>query len=80
MGRNSTRFWLAVTLCGVLGVIFGATTSEAAISQCLAAENPTDECLTQDPIIKRVEGISMGLFVGIGAAVGATWQIGQKEN
>lgn len=80
MGRDAKRFWLIVIICGITGVVFGATTSQAAINQCLSTENPTNECLTQDPLMKRFEGMGMGLFVGVGSAVGATWQIGQKES
>ncbi len=80
MGRNSRRAWLAIAVCGALGIIFGATTSQAAINECMTTSTPTNECLLQDPVVKRVEGIGMGLFVGVGAAIGATWQVWTQEN
>lgn len=79
MGNNSKRFWLLVTLCGVAGIITGATTSQAAINQCLSDETPNHECLMQDPDVKRIEGMSMGLIAGISAALGAAWQVGQAK-
>lgn len=77
MGNNSKRFWLLVTLCGIAGIATGATTSQAAINQCLSDETPSYECLTQNPETKRIEGMSMGLIAGVSAAVGAAWQAGQ---
>ncbi|NJO39115.1 MAG: hypothetical protein HC769_07070 [Cyanobacteria bacterium CRU_2_1] len=79
MGRDSKRFWFVITVCAALGVVFGATTSQAAIDQCLSDDTPSHECLTQDPLAKRVEGIGMGLMVGVGAAVGAVWQVDRKS-
>jgi hypothetical protein len=77
MGKNS-RFWLLVILCGVFGSVLGATTSQAAINQCLTDATPSNECLTQNPMEKKVEGISMGLMAGVSAAIGAGWRIWQK--
>lgn len=79
MSNNPRRFWLLVSVCSVLGVVVGGTTSHAAINQCLDAEIPSHECLTQDPVMKTLEGIGMGLFVSTGAALGATWQTWQKD-
>jgi hypothetical protein len=78
MGKDSKRFWLLVILCGVFGSVLGATTSEAAINECFTDATPSNECLTQDPIERKVEGISMGLMVGVSAAVGASWRLWQK--
>lgn len=75
MGRKIDRISFAIVLCSVVGIVFGATASQAEMNQCLSAENPTSQCLTQDPIQKRIEGMGMGLFVGAGAAIGATWQL-----
>ncbi|WAL58676.1 hypothetical protein [Thermocoleostomius sinensis] len=77
MGKNS-RFWLLVILCGVSGSVLGATTSQAAINECLTDATPSTECLTQNPMEKKVEGISMGLMAGVSAAIGASWRIWQK--
>jgi hypothetical protein len=75
MGRKNNRLALVVILCSLFGVIFGATASQADMNQCLTAANPTNECLTQNPVAKRAEGMAMGLFAGAGAAIGATWQM-----
>lgn len=77
MSKNSNRFWIAIAACGALGIIFGCATSQAAINQCKDPVHPA--CLTQDPWVIRVENITMGLFAGIGAATGATWQTWQKD-
>lgn len=78
MSKNSNRFWFLVIFCGVFGSVLGATTSQAAINQCLTDETPNHACLTQDPVEKQVEGISMGLLVGVSAAIGASWRVLQK--
>jgi hypothetical protein len=75
MGRKINRLPFLIVLCSVLGVVFGATASQAEMNQCLTAANPTDQCLTQNPTTKRVEGMAMGLFAGAGAAIGATWRL-----
>lgn len=74
MGRKIDRFPLTIILCGLLGVILGATASQAEMNQCLTTDNPTSQCLNQNPIQRRIEGMGMGLFAGAGAAVAATWQ------
>jgi len=73
-GKDAKRFGLVVASCGVMGIILGGTNSQAAMSDCLTAETVTSECLTQDPLQTQIEGMSVGLFVGVGAAIGATWQ------
>ena len=57
----------------------GGTASQAEINQCLSAEMPTDTCLTQNPVAETIEGMSVGLVAGAGAAVGATWKMWRKE-
>jgi xanthosine utilization system XapX-like protein len=79
MSKKTKRFCLLITTCGVLGVVLGATTSQAAMNRCLNAEVVTNECLTQNPTNHIVGSMSMGLFAGVGAAVGATWQVDQKD-
>jgi hypothetical protein len=78
MGKDSKRFCLLVTLCGLMGIAMGATTSQAAINECLADSSPSHECLIQDPATRKLEGIGMGLMVGVCAAVGAAWRFGDK--
>jgi hypothetical protein len=79
MVRKIPRLPLIVGLCSAAGIILGATASQAEINQCLTAQNPSHQCLTQDPLTKRIEGMGMGLFAGAGAAIAATWQLGQKK-
>ncbi len=76
---NKQRFALILLLCSAAGVIFGATTSQAALQECLTSNNPSNKCLTQDPVLNQVEGMGMGLFVGIGAALGATWNLWRRQ-
>jgi hypothetical protein len=78
MGNNSKRFWFLVTFCGILGSVLGATTSQAAINQCFTDASPSHECMTQSPMERKVEGISMGLLAGVSAAIGASWRVLQK--
>ena len=80
MGRKKiNRSLLFIGIFGAIGVILGGTASWADSSTCLQAENPTNECLTQDPVVKTVEGMSSGLVAGAGAAIGATWNIKHKD-
>jgi hypothetical protein len=78
MSKSPYRFWIAIALCGAIGIVFGGAASQAAINQCVDDANP--DCLLQDPWITRLENMSIGLFAGIGAAVGATWQAWRKED
>ncbi|GAB4186643.1 MAG: hypothetical protein Fur006_25990 [Coleofasciculaceae cyanobacterium] len=74
MGIKNNRFLILIATCSVAGVILGGTTSWAYSNQCLQAENLTSECLTQDPVVKTMQGMSVGLLAGAGAAVGAALQ------
>ncbi len=78
--RDAVRLGLVIVSCGAVGVILGGTNSQAAMTDCLAAKTVTNECLTQNPLQKQIEGMSLGLFAGVGAAVGATWQQQQSKN
>jgi hypothetical protein len=79
MGRKTNRFILLVTLCSATGVILGGTASWAESSQCLKDETPTSECLTQNPVVKTFEGMSVGLVAGAGAAIGAALQLKRED-
>ena len=79
MGIKINRLLLFIVACSVTGVILGGTASQAQIDRCQSIETVTSECLTQDPLLETLEGMSVGLFAGAGAAVGATWQMWQKE-
>jgi hypothetical protein len=75
MGIKNNRFLILIATCSVAGVILGGTTSWAYSNQCLQAKNLTSECLIQDPVTKTIEGMSVGLLAGAGAAVGAALQM-----
>jgi hypothetical protein len=75
MGIKDKRFLILIAACSVAGVILGGTTSWAYSNQCLQSTNLTSECLTQDPVLKTVQGMSVGLVAGATAAVGAAWQV-----
>jgi hypothetical protein len=75
MGIKNNRFLILIATCSVAGVILGGTTSWAYSNQCLQAKNLTNECLIQDPVTKTIEGMSVGLLAGAGAAVGAALQM-----
>jgi len=79
MDRKANRLILLIVTCSATGVILGGTASWADSSQCLQAKSVTSECLTQDPVMKTIQGMSTGLIAGAGAALGATWQIKQDE-
>lgn len=81
MGRKQKqhRFLILVLACSAAGVILGGTASWAESNQCLQAEIPTDACLTQNPIHKTLEGMSVGLVAGAGAAIGAFLQVKQDD-
>ena len=75
MGRKNQRpFILMAVLCSAAGVVLGGTASWAESSRCLQDMAPSNECLTKAPAIRVIEGMSVGLLSGLGAAVGATWQ------
>ncbi len=75
MGIKNNRLWILLASCGAVGIVLGGTASWAQTHQCLQMQNLTSDCLTQDPAAKTLEGMSMGLLAGIGAAVGAALQI-----
>lgn len=79
MVRKNHRFLIYILLCSAIGVVLGGTASRAELSRCLLAPLPSSECLTQDPFVETLEGMSVGLLAGAGAALGATWQIWQKD-
>ena len=80
MDRKINRLLIFIAACSAVGVVLGGTSSLAQSNQCLTAATPSSECLTQDPLYKTIEGMSFGLLAGAGAAIGATWQIWQKDS
>jgi hypothetical protein len=79
MDRKINRLLLLVVSCSVVGVILGGTASWAESNQCLQASTVTNECLTQDPVTKTIQGMSTGLIAGAGAALGAAWQLRHED-
>lgn len=79
MNKKVNRFLLLIVACSATGVVLGGTASWADSTQCLKTDNPTSQCLTQDPLVKTIQGMSTGLIAGAGAAFGVTWQIQQKD-
>ncbi|HEY9611142.1 hypothetical protein [Allocoleopsis sp.] len=75
MGIKNKRLLILIATCSIAGVVLGGTTSWASTNQCLQAKNLTNECLTQDPVTKTIQGMSVGLLAGAGAAVGAAFQM-----
>lgn len=73
MGRKKYRSFLLLILCSTAGVVVGGTASWAESSQCLQAKVLTNQCLTQDPIVKTLEGMATGMIAGVGAGAGAAW-------
>jgi len=79
MDRKIIRLCLFIVSCSAVGLVVGGTAAQAELNQCLGVATPTDECLLQDPMVKTVEGMGMGLLAGVGASVGAVWQIWRSK-
>lgn len=79
MDRKNKRILLLVLACSAAGVVLGGTASLAQSNQCLQAETVTNECLSQDPVTKTIQGMSTGLIAGVGAAIGAAWQVRHED-
>ncbi|NJR38356.1 MAG: hypothetical protein HC781_05300 [Leptolyngbyaceae cyanobacterium CSU_1_4] len=79
MTTNTQRLIFLIATCSLLGVGLGAVSSQAEVPQCFATEQPTDECFTQDPGLKMLEGIGQGVLAGTFAAIGASWKILKED-
>ncbi|WP_250122865.1 hypothetical protein [Chroococcidiopsis sp. CCMEE 29] len=79
MGRKTKRLLLLIISCSTAGVVLGGSASWAESNQCFQASNVTSECLTEDPVINTLQGMSTGLIAGAGAAFGAAWQLRHEE-
>lgn len=78
-GRKNHRLFILIVACSAAGVVLGGTASWAESNQCLLAEYPTSQCLSQDPVLSTLQGMSTGLIAGAGAALGVTWQMKHKD-
>lgn len=72
---KTNRFTVLIVSCSAAGVLVGGVSNWIESHQCLQATTPTTECLLQDPTLKTIQGMSMGLIAGAGAALGATFQL-----
>lgn len=79
MDRKTKRLTLLIVSCSAAGVVLGGTASWAESKQCLQANNVTSECLTQNSVMKTLQGMSAGLIAGAGAAFGAAWQLRNED-
>lgn len=79
MNIKQNRFLFLIVACSAAGVFLGGASSWIESHQCLQADTPTAECLTQDPLLKTLEGMGSGLLAGAGAALGTTWQLKQQK-
>ena len=77
--RKTSRFLVYIVACSAIGVVLGGTASWAESNQCWQAETPSSQCLTEDPVLKTIQGMSTGSIAGAVAAIVATWQIKRKE-
>ncbi|MEA5583702.1 hypothetical protein VB620_20450 [Nodularia harveyana UHCC-0300] len=79
MDRKTKRLLLLVCSCSLAGVILGGTSSWAESNLCLQSETVTDNCLTQNPIQRTIQGMSTGLIAGAGAAGGVAWNLHHED-
>lgn len=79
MDRKTKRLTLLIVSCSAAGVILGGTSSWAESKQCLQANHVTSDCLTQNSVMKTLQGMSTGLIAGAGAAFGAAWQLRNED-
>ena len=79
MVRKINRFTLLLVSCTISGAVIGGASNWIESQTCLQASTVTVECLTQDPTSKTIQGITIGLIAGAGAAIGATWQIRSSD-
>ncbi len=79
MDIKTKRLALLVVSCSAVGVILGGSASLADSNQCWQSQEVTNDCLTTDPLVKTMQGMSTGLIAGFVAAVAATWQIKHDE-
>lgn len=77
--KNSNRFLFLVLACSAAGVVLGGSASWAESNQCLQADTPSSQCLTQDPTTKTLEGMIAGMLAGTGASLGIAFQM-KKPN
>lgn len=80
MDRKTNRLLLLICACSASGVVVGGVSNWVDSQQCLKAKTPTIECVSQNPISKTIQGMSIGLLAGAGAALGATFQLKRQED
>lgn len=80
MDRKTNRLLLLICACSVTGAVVGGTSNWVDSRLCLQAKTPTLDCLSQNPMIKTIQGMSVGLVAGAGAALGAVYQLKRQGN
>jgi hypothetical protein len=76
-GKNNRAVLTLILACSTAGVVLGGTASWADSNSCLQESTPSAQCLTKSPMTRTIEGMSVGLVAGLGAALGAVWQAKQ---
>lgn len=79
MHIKNKRLALLVISCSAVGVILGGSASWADSNQCWKSKDVTNDCITTEPIVRTMQGMSTGLIAGFVAAVAATGQIKHDE-
>lgn len=79
MVAKTNRLIVLITACSAAGAVLGGVSNWVDSHQCLHARNLTNQCLTQDPVYSAIQGMSIGLIAGAGAAFGATRQLKQES-
>ena len=79
MDIKNKRLALLVISCSAVGVILGGSASLAESNQCWESQEVTNDCLTTEPLVKTMQGMSTGLIAGFSAAVVAALQIKHDE-
>lgn len=80
MTTNTQRLFFLIATCSLLGLGLGAVSSQAEVPQCFATDHPTDDCFTQAPGLKTLEGLGQGLLAGTFAAIGASWKVLKEDS
>ncbi len=71
MDVKTKRLAFLVISCSAVGVILGGSASWADSDRCWQAQDVTNDCLIQEPLVKTMQGMSTGLIAGVTAGVAA---------
>jgi hypothetical protein len=78
------RIGFLVVTCGALGMAISVQASNAAGDRCLQMSQPTADCLNaglsaESETDRKVNAMVQGLILGVGAALGASWNVLKDE-